>query len=216
LKNVEPIWFDVAQCGFSIFNAPAGQSTKSYTWTVNRPGVFLTIGGHCHDYCQNIEIKNDSTGELICNSRAAYGHDPLWVDHHGEAHLSNMTYCGGQNSYSPAGSPISNGQRITITGHYNHPAATSDQMGIVMGFVGEACTGAGCGPGGTQPTSTGPTTPGGSCVRAMNSQHVSAGRATSWLVFAWARGSNNYLGSTFTTTSLREGPTGTWTMVPNC
>jgi hypothetical protein len=214
LKPVEPIWFDVAQCGFSIFNAPAGPSTKSWTWTVNRPGVFLTIGGHCHDYCENIVIRNDSTGEVICDSRAGYGDTPLHVDHHGEAHLSTMSYCGGQDRYAPAGSPISNGQRITITGHYNHPAATSDQMGIVMGFVGEACSGTGC--GGPGPTGTSPTTPGGACTRATNTQHVQAGRATSWLLFAWARGSNNYLGMTFATTSLREGPAGTWTMVPNC
>jgi hypothetical protein len=45
---------------------------------------------------------------------------------------------------------------------------------------------------------------------------VTAGRATSWLIFAWAKGSNAYLGTTFTTTSLREGPAGTWTMVNAC
>lgn len=54
------------------------------------------------------------------------------------------------------------------------------------------------------------------CHEATNWDHVSANRATSFLIFAWARGSNNYLGLIWTTTSLREGPTGTWTMVPEC
>jgi hypothetical protein len=214
LRNIEPIWFDVAQCGFSVFTAPAGPSTKSWSWTVNRPGVFLTIGGHCHDGCQNIEIKNDSTGEMICDSRAGYGESPMYIDGHGMQHLSSMSHCGSQASYAPAGSPITNGQRITITGHYNQEAAITDQMGIVMGFIGEACSGLGCDPGpgptGTQPGGT------GACQTAANSAHVQAGRATSWLIFAWAKGSNNYLGSTFATTSLREGPTGTWTRVDRC
>jgi hypothetical protein len=83
------------------------------------------------------------------------------------------------------------------------PEPADDQMGIVMGFVGEP--GGGPGPG-----------PGGSCVRATNSAHVAAGRATTWLLFAWAKGSNQYLGLTSATTSLREGPTGTWTMVTAC
>lgn len=86
-------------------------------------------------------------------------------------------------------------------------------MGIVMGFVGEACSGLGCDPGpGPGPTGTQPGGP-GACQTAANSAHVQAGRATSWLIFAWAKGSNNYLGSMFATTSLREGPTGTWTRV---
>jgi endo-1,4-beta-xylanase len=59
--------------------------------------------------------------------------------------------------------------------------------------------------------------PGGTaCTTAMNSAHVQAGRATAWLVFVWARGSNQYLGLTWSTTSLREGPAGTWTMVSAC
>jgi hypothetical protein len=200
-KNIEPIWFDVAQCGFSTFTAPAGPSTKAWTWTVNRPGVILNLGGHCHDGCQNIQIRNDTTGELICDSRAGYGETPLYIDHHGESHLSSMSKCGGEAQYAPAGAPISNGQRITITGHYNQATQITDQMGIVMAFVGEPSSG---NPGG------------GTCVRATNTEHVAAGRATSWLLFAWAKGSNNYLGMTSATTSLREGPTGTWTMVTAC
>lgn len=54
------------------------------------------------------------------------------------------------------------------------------------------------------------------CVEASNLTHVTEGRATRFLLWVWAEGSNNYLGWLWTSTSLREGPTGTWTMVPEC
>jgi cytochrome c5 len=54
------------------------------------------------------------------------------------------------------------------------------------------------------------------CVRAINLNHVSQGRASAFLLWVWARGSNTYIGWIFATTSLQEGPTGTWTMVPQC
>jgi hypothetical protein len=200
-KNLEPIWFDVAQCGFSTFSVPAGPSQRSWTWTVNRPGVITNIGGHVHDGGINIAIRNDSTGQLICDSRAGYGETPLYIDHHGTPRISSMSKCGGETRYAPAGSPITNGQRITITGHYDMDAPVDDQMAIVIGYVGAPSSGD---PGG------------GGCVTATNTEHVAAGRATSWLIFAWARGSNNYLGLTSARTSLREGPTGTWTLVNAC
>lgn len=54
------------------------------------------------------------------------------------------------------------------------------------------------------------------CVEATNATHAQEGRATRFLLWAWARGSNAYLGWLWTTTSLQEGPTGTWTMVTSC
>jgi Stress up-regulated Nod 19 len=204
LKNVEPIWFDVAQCGFSTFAAPAGPSTKSWTWTVNRPGAILGAGGHLHDGGVNLVMRNDSTGRVLCDSRAGYGETPLYVDSHGGRHLSSMSICGGPG-YNPIDT-VTNGQRITITGHYDMPQAVNDQMGIAIAYIGEPSAGGGGGGGGS----------GGACVTATNTEHVQAGRATTSLFWAWARGSNAYIGATWETTSLREGPTGTWTRVTAC
>jgi hypothetical protein len=133
MTNVEPIWFDVAQCGFSEISRPAGPSQASWTWNVNRPGEIVTIGGHIHDGGRNIVIRNDTTGEVICDSRAGYGESPLYVDHHGEGHISSMSRCTGSR-----GSPVarvSNGQRVTETAHYDMAEAVDDQMGIVMAFI---------------------------------------------------------------------------------
>jgi hypothetical protein len=57
---------------------------------------------------------------------------------------------------------------------------------------------------------------GGTCVRALNSDHVTAGRATAFLWFASAVGSNQALGFTWDTTSLREVSAGRWEMVAAC
>jgi spore coat protein CotH len=54
------------------------------------------------------------------------------------------------------------------------------------------------------------------CVTATNAEHVSAGRATVFLLWVWARGSNAYIGLTWDSTSLREAPAATWTRVTSC
>jgi hypothetical protein len=130
MKNVEPIWFDVAQCGFSEISRPAGPSQASWTWNVNRPGQIVAIGGHIHDGGINIAIRNDTTGQLICDSRAGYGESPLYIDHHGTGHISSMSAC-----IREGVATVANGQRVTETAYYDMPEAVDDQMGITMAFV---------------------------------------------------------------------------------
>jgi hypothetical protein len=62
----------------------------------------------------------------------------------------------------------------------------------------------------------GEPTPTPACVRATNSAHVTAGRATAFLFWAFAVGSGNYLGLITDTTSLRETSPGVWTLVTAC
>jgi len=56
----------------------------------------------------------------------------------------------------------------------------------------------------------------GTCVTARNSAHVTAGRATAYFIWVRAVGSNQYIGTTYATTSLRETSPGTWTRVDAC
>jgi hypothetical protein len=200
MTDVEPVWLDIAQCGTSEFSVPAGPASRTYTWTVNRPGDLLYINGHLHDYGVNQVVRNDTTGEVICDARAGYGETPMYVDGHGEEHISSMSYCGGRGATEPVTS-LETGQRVTITSHYDAPTAQDGVMGISVGYIAQG--------GGTG-------TPGAGCQAATNSAHVQAGRATTWLIFAWAKGSNDYLGLTFATTSLREDPAGTWSLVDAC
>jgi Chlorophyllase enzyme len=71
--------------------------------------------------------------------------------------------------------------------------------------------------GGGDPGTTTTTQPGGGgqCLEATNSAHVQAGRATSFLIFAFADGSGDYLGLTWSTTSLRQSGNA-WELVEAC
>jgi hypothetical protein len=134
IAKIEPVWFDVDQCGDSEVAVPAGPSTKSWTWTVNRPGKLVGIGGHIHNGGINVDIRNDTTGQQICNSVAGYGQTPLYVDHHGEPWLSSMSICGGERQPNFA-VPITTGQRITMTGHYDMEELDDHQMAIAIAYV---------------------------------------------------------------------------------
>jgi hypothetical protein len=198
MKEVEPVWFDADQCGTSHVAIPAGPTTAGWNWTVNRPGEIVSVFNHLHDYGSRIEIRNEATGQLVCEGRAGYGESPLYVDSHGMQHISSMSSCVG-TAAQPGLGTVANGQRVTMTGHYDAPNPVEDAMVISVAYIGQ---------GGGSPSA--------GCSRALNSAHVQAGRATTWLIFAWAKGSNQYLGLTWATTSLREGPAGTWTMVTAC
>ena len=54
------------------------------------------------------------------------------------------------------------------------------------------------------------------CITAKNSAHKSAGRATSWWIFHFAKGSETYIGTSNTTTSLQETSPGYWDEVSSC
>ena len=54
------------------------------------------------------------------------------------------------------------------------------------------------------------------CIEASNRDHVSAGRATRLIITVRAVGSNDYLGSIYSTTSLQQTAPGVWTRVDDC
>ena len=54
------------------------------------------------------------------------------------------------------------------------------------------------------------------CIEASNRDHVSAGRATRSLITVRAVGSNDYLGTIFSTTSLQQTGPGYWERVTDC
>lgn len=196
MVDLEPVWFDVDQCGDSNVDVPAGSSQQSWTWNVNRPGYLVGIGGHLHNYGTHIEIRNDSTGEMLCDSVAAYGGDPMYVDHHGGRNISAMSTCGGMVDWDPV-TRLSSGQRVTITSHYDAvPEPTNDAMGIVIGFIAEEPPDGGGGGN-------------GDCIEATNGEHRDAGRAEGFL-FLTAVGSGASLGLWFQTTSLEETSPGVW------
>jgi hypothetical protein len=71
-----------------------------------------------------------------CDSRARYGGSPLYTGHHGEQHLSGMSVCTGTRQ-NPV-TTLARGQRVTMTGNYDMPAAVTDQMGIFLVYIDQS------------------------------------------------------------------------------
>src|SRR5260370_4419221 len=56
---------DVASCGNSGYDLPAGKSEKAGTVTVKYDGVLLGVGGHLHDYGKQIVLQDVSRKETV-------------------------------------------------------------------------------------------------------------------------------------------------------
>lgn len=153
MTDVEPIWFDVDQCGDSLIDVPAGESSAEWTWNANRSGEMIVLGGHQHGNSMtgggtHVTITNETTGDLLCDSVAGYGETSMYVDPHGTEWLSSMSVCGNSEEFESLGT-VSEGDQVTITGYYDQIEATGNQMGIAVGFMtGAPASGDGDGNGG--------------------------------------------------------------------
>jgi hypothetical protein len=119
------LWLDVTGCnGFSYYSAPAGPSSRSWTWTSNRTGRLVFINGHLHDGGVDITAENLTTGQTICDAEAMYGEM-------GDMNtIMEMGKC--------VGDPVTvihRGDRIRITSHYDLEQAQPDVMGIMHAYV---------------------------------------------------------------------------------
>ena len=60
VKNFYPAWMDVAGCGGSGYDLPAGASKKTGTVPIKYSGILLGVGGHMHDYGQQLILEISS------------------------------------------------------------------------------------------------------------------------------------------------------------
>jgi hypothetical protein len=131
VRDVEPVWLDVDQCDDSMVSVPQGPGSKSWTWNVNRPGNVVAVGALGHEGTQSVAVKNDTTGQVICDSRPTVGGDPLFTDpYHGLQHISSMSTC--------TGNPVTRlrrGQRVSLTASYDMAKAVDDQLGVALAYV---------------------------------------------------------------------------------
>jgi hypothetical protein len=63
VKTFYPAWMDVAACGSSSYDLQLGPSKKTGSVTVKFPGVLLGVGGHMHDYGQQLTLELSSAAK---------------------------------------------------------------------------------------------------------------------------------------------------------
>ena len=123
-----------------------GQYSRKRTLAVTVPGRLLGIGAHLHTVGTRLTLKDATTGQMICDSKAHYG-DPAFQEpppghhsqhSHGYQHLAAVDQCVGTGPDRPL-AVLTQGQQVEIEAFYDadaHPHDISDGvMGSWFGFM---------------------------------------------------------------------------------
>jgi len=124
VKNVYPTWIDVAVCGNSSYDLPAGFSKKTGTVPFKYSGALLGFGGHMHDYGEKLVLSSSRLGLV--------GELPVTLDQQG--HLLKIPV---RTFFQQGGYQVSAGDQFTVTCTYNNPTGKllhNGAMGIVVGY----------------------------------------------------------------------------------
>jgi len=116
---------DVASCGNSGYDLPAGKSTKSGTVTVKYGGVLLGVGGHLHDYGRQIVLQDSTRKETVATLDAA-------VDGQGRLQTVPVKLFLQEGGYKFAANDA-----LTISASYDNPTGKllrDGAMGIAVGY----------------------------------------------------------------------------------
>ncbi len=123
LKSVYPAWFDVKKCGDSDFPLQAGGTELQAEIAVNFSGRLLGVGGHMHDYAEQLSIADETQKEPIATLNAA-------LDEQG--HIRSMPV---EVFLRRGGFPLKKGDLISVHARYGRPRRThADGMAIVVGY----------------------------------------------------------------------------------
>lgn len=131
---LRPVWLDVAQCTLNSYYSPGfGVTDKHYDWKASFGGKLIAAAGHIHDHGVNIEVTNETSKTLLCNSVATTGGPGYETHSDGRKHVSGMNVCTG----NPI-STIKKGDTIRLHSIYNIPEghhAIEDAMGIAIAYI---------------------------------------------------------------------------------
>jgi hypothetical protein len=125
VKNFYPTWMDVKSCGNSSYDLPPGPSKKVGTVPIKYSGVLLGVGGHMHDYGQQLTLEISGAKDNVATL-------PAKTDAQG--HLISIPVV---TFFETGGYHFSAGDTLTITSTYNNPTGKllpNGAMGIVVGY----------------------------------------------------------------------------------
>jgi len=124
-KNVYPAWMDVASCGDSGYDLPAGKSEKTGTVTVKYDGVLIGVGGHLHDYGKQIVLQDVSRKETVATLDAKAD---------AQGHLESVPV---KLFVQDGGYKFATGDVLKISATYDNPTGKllhAGAMGIAVGY----------------------------------------------------------------------------------
>jgi hypothetical protein len=124
-KNVYPAWMDVASCGNSGYDLPAGKSEKMGTVTVKYDGVLIGVGGHLHDYGKQIVLQDVSRKETVATLDAKAD---------AQGHLESVPV---KLFVQDGGYKFATGDVLKISATYDNPTGKllrAGAMGIAVGY----------------------------------------------------------------------------------
>ena len=125
VKNAYPAWMDVASCENSGYDLPPGASKKTGTVPVKYSGILLGVGGHMHDYGQQLTLEDSTAKDPVAVL-------PAKTDAQG--HLVSIPVV---TFFQTGGYHFAAGDNLTITATYNNPTGKllrDGAMGIVVGY----------------------------------------------------------------------------------
>lgn len=127
LKSVYPAWFDAKGCGPSGYGLKPGENVTSGQFTLGYSGRLIGVGGHLHDYGQELDLTNLTRRETIATLRSTL--DP-------KGHILSMPVVLFTRRLA-GGYPLAKGEVVKVTATYNNPTGKplpDGAMGIVVGY----------------------------------------------------------------------------------
>lgn len=130
LKSVYPAWFDAKECGESDFPLNANGTVQTGTFHLNYSGRLLGVGGHMHDYGQQLMLS-------VLKPSAAPNQQPdaiasLLSKLDNEGHIVSMPVV---MFVQGGGYPLVKGESVEVVGTYGRPRIpNADGMAIVVGY----------------------------------------------------------------------------------
>jgi len=125
VKSAYPAWMDVASCGNSGYDLPAGPSEKTGKVTLKYDGLLLGVGGHMHDYAKQVTLEDTTQKATVATLDAK-------LDEKGQ--LISIPV---KTFFEDGGYKLAAGDQLKITATYDNTTGKKlpdGAMGIVVGY----------------------------------------------------------------------------------
>ena len=125
LKSVYPTWLDVQECGDSGYDLAPGRNVSTGEIKLAYSGVLLGVGGHMHDYGQQLELLDLTRNHEVANLKSR-------LDPSGRILSMPVVYFLDQGGYK-----LHQGDVLRVTATYENStgkAIPEGAMGIVVGY----------------------------------------------------------------------------------